>query len=112
MKSSVFPLCLSLPLVIASIFLSAQTDSVRADLVAAENNWVTAELHHDSAGLSQLMSDDLVMTETDGSVINKAQEIAFAADSKAHMEVLETHDMKVHIHRDTAVQNRQWTSSH
>ena len=97
------PLCMSLPLVITSIFLPAQTDSGQGDLIAAENNWVTAELHHDSATLSRLMSDDLVMTETDGSVIDKAQEIAFAADSNAHLELLVTHDVTVHIHGDTAV---------
>lgn len=104
MKARVLlPLCTSLTLVIASIFLPAQTHSGQGDLIAAENNWVAAELHHDSASLSRLMSDDLVMTETDGSVIDKAQEIAFAADSSAHLELLETHDMKVHIHGDTAV---------
>jgi ketosteroid isomerase-like protein len=104
MKARVLlPLCTSLALLIASIFLPAQTHSSQGDLIAAENNWVAAELHHDSASLSRLMSDDLVMTETDGSVIDKAQEIAFAADSSARLELLETHDMKVHIHGDTAV---------
>jgi ketosteroid isomerase-like protein len=103
MKANVLlPLC-TLALVIASIFLPAQTDSSQGDLIAAENNWVKAELHHDPAGLSRLMSEDLVMTETDGSVIDKAQEIAFAGDSDARLEVLETHDMKVHIHGNTAV---------
>src|ERR1700691_5618439 len=104
MKSHVlFPFCTSLALMIACIVLPAQTVSGQGDLIAAENNWVTAELHHDSAGLSRLMSDDLVITETDGSVIDKAQETAFAGDSNARLEVLETHDMKVHIHGDTAV---------
>src|SRR5271170_6535794 len=97
------PLCTSLALVVASVFLPAQTDSGQGDLIAAENTWVAAELHHDSASLSRLMSDDLVMTETDGSVIDKGQEIAFAGNSNARLEVLETHDMKVHIHGDTAV---------
>jgi ketosteroid isomerase-like protein len=104
MKARVlFPFCTSLALMIACIVLPAQTVSGQDDLIAAESNWVTAELHHDSAGLNRLMSDDLVMTETDGSVIDKAQEIAFAGDSNARLEVLETHDMKVHIHGDTAV---------
>ncbi len=39
MKAHVlFPLCISLPLVIASIFLPAQTDSVQSDLIAAESS--------------------------------------------------------------------------
>jgi ketosteroid isomerase-like protein len=104
MKAHVLlPVCASLALAIAFVFLPAQTDSGQGDLITAENNWVTAELHHDPTSLSRLMSDDLVMTETDGSVIDKAREIAFAGDSDAHLEVLETNDMKVHIHGDTAV---------
>jgi ketosteroid isomerase-like protein len=95
--------CLSLPFAMTSIFLPAQAGSAQSDLIAAENNWVTAELRRDSGALSQLMSDDLVMTETDGSVIGKAQEIAFTADPDAHLELLEAHDMKVHMHGDTAV---------
>ena len=100
--NTLLPLC-TLAVVIASILLPAQTKSSEADLIAAENNWVKAELHHDSTGLSRLMSEDLVMTETDGTVIDKAQEIAFTADPDAHLEVLETHDMKVHVHGDTAI---------
>jgi hypothetical protein len=60
--------CLLLPLSFASIFLLGQADSTQSDLIAVENGWNRAELVHDAAALSRLMADDLVLTETDGSV--------------------------------------------
>lgn len=97
------PLCLLLPLAFAPVILSGQADSTQADLIAVENSWNRAELGHDPAALSQLMADDLVLTESDGSVINKTEEVAFTADPEAHFEILESHDMKVQIHGDAAV---------
>jgi ketosteroid isomerase-like protein len=95
--------CLLLLLSFASIFLLGQADSTQSDLIAAENSWNRAELVHDAAGLSRLMANDLVLTETDGSVINKSEEVAFTADPDTHFEILESHDMKVQVHGDAAV---------
>lgn len=96
-------LSLLLPLILASILLSGQADSNQSDLIAAENSWNRAELGHDASALSHLMADDLVLTETDGSVINKSEEVAFTADPGAHFEILESHDMKVQLHGNAAV---------
>jgi ketosteroid isomerase-like protein len=49
------------------------------------------------------MADDLVLTEADGSVISKTEEVAFTADADARFEVLESHDMKVQVHGDATV---------
>lgn len=63
-------LSILLPLSMAAIVLCAQTDSAQAEIRAAEDAWNKAELNHDAPALSRLMSDDLVLTETDGNVIN------------------------------------------
>jgi len=97
------PLSILLPLSMAAIFLSAQADSAEAELRAVEDAWNKAELNHDAAALSRLMSDDLVLTETDGSVINKKEEVAFTADPTSHFEVLESHDLKIQVHGNAAV---------
>ena len=94
---------LTLSLFFVPIFLSGQANSTQADLVAAENGWNRAELAHDADSLSRLMADDLVLTETDGSVINKKEEIAFTADRDTHFEILESHDLKFQIHGNAAV---------
>ena len=96
-------LSILLPMSMAAIVLCAQTDSAQAEIRAAEDAWNKAELNHDAPALSRLMSDDLVLTETDGSVINKNEEVAFTADPTSHFEVLESHDLKIQVHDHAAV---------
>jgi hypothetical protein len=57
-------------------------DDVTADasrLIALENAWNQAQLHHDSKAVSDLISDGFIYTDYDGTVMNKAQ---FLADLK------------------------------
>jgi ketosteroid isomerase-like protein len=102
MKPTVMIL-LGLVIALAPTMLPAQTGSSQAEVLALENSWNQSELKHDSVTLARLMSDDLVLTEPDGSVINKTEEVAFTADPDAHFELLESRDMKVQLHRDVAV---------
>lgn len=48
-------------------------------LIALENAWNQAQLHHDAKALNNLVSDSFVYTDYDGTVMNKAQ---FMADLK------------------------------
>ena len=48
-------------------------------LIALENAWNQAQLHHDAKALNSLVSDSFVYTDYDGTVMNKAQ---FMADLK------------------------------
>lgn len=96
-------LILSVLIALAPVALLAQAGSAQAEVLALERSWVEAELHHDPAALARLMAEDVVLTEPDGSVVGKTEEVAFTADSKAHFEILETQDMKVQLHGDVAV---------
>ena len=48
-------------------------------LIALENAWNQAQLHHDAKAVSHLVSDGFVYTDYDGTVMNKA---AFLKDLK------------------------------
>jgi hypothetical protein len=48
-------------------------------LIALENAWNQAQLHHDSKAVSNLIADGFIYTDYDGTVMNKAQ---FLADLK------------------------------
>jgi ketosteroid isomerase-like protein len=63
--------------VLLSGFLLAWTpeNDARADasrLIALENAWNQAQVHHDAKAVSSLISDDFVYTDYDGTVMNKA----------------------------------------
>jgi hypothetical protein len=49
-------------------------------LIALENAWNQAQLHHDSRAVSGLVSEEFVYTDYDGTVLNKAQFLADLAD--------------------------------
>ena len=48
-------------------------------LVALENAWNQAQLHHDSKALDGLVADTFISTDNEGTFITKAQ---FLADNK------------------------------
>ena len=48
-------------------------------LIALENAWNQAQLHHDAKAVNNLVSDGFVYTDYDGTVMNKAE---FLADLK------------------------------
>ena len=48
-------------------------------LLALENAWNQAQLHHDSKALDGLVGDSFISTDNDGTFMNKAQ---FLADNK------------------------------
>jgi ketosteroid isomerase-like protein len=79
------------------------TNSVQADILAQEQAWNKAELNHDAAALARLLADDFVLTEPDGSVLNKTEEVAFTADAEVHFEIEESSNLKVHVYSDAAV---------
>jgi hypothetical protein len=70
-------------LLLSSLLLARDaTNDVTADasrLIALENAWNQAQLHHDSKAVSDLISDGFIYTDYDGTVMNKAQ---FLADLK------------------------------
>src|SRR3981081_4000169 len=60
-----------------------QTNDVASDtskLIALENAWNQAQLHHDAKALNDLVSDAFVYTDYDGTVMSKAQFLAELKD--------------------------------
>lgn len=72
-------------------------------VIAMENAWNRAELHNDAAAVRLLLADDFVMTTAEGSQLNKQQIVASVSDSSYRPDALESSDMVVHQHGNTAV---------
>ncbi len=95
--------CVCLVLALAAISFPMPTSSVQSDILAQEKAWNKAELNHDPAALAKLLADEFVLTEPDGSVLDKLEEVAFTADAKAHFEIEESSNLKVQVYSDAAV---------
>ena len=72
-------------------------------VIAMENAWNRAELHNDAAAVRLLLADDFIMTTAEGSQLDKQQIVASVLDSSYRPDALESSDMTVHQHGNTAV---------
>ena len=72
-------------------------------LVALENAWNQAQLHHDAKALNQLVPDTFVYTDYDGTVMNKAQFLADLKDPAYRATLIANEDVKVYPYQNAAI---------
>jgi Domain of unknown function (DUF4440) len=81
----------------------AQSGDENSKLIALENAWNQAQIHHDSKSLENLVGDEFIYTDTDGTVMNKAQFLA-DNDDPDYRAILMTNDkVKVYSYPNTAI---------
>jgi hypothetical protein len=72
-------------------------------ILALENAWNQAQLHHDAAALDQLLPATFVNTDYDGTVMNKAQFLADLKDSAYQASLVVNQDVKIYSYNNAAV---------
>ncbi|MBZ5703813.1 MAG: nuclear transport factor 2 family protein [Acidobacteriia bacterium] len=72
-------------------------------LIALENAWNQAQLHHDAKALDTLVGDRFVYTDTDGTVMNKARFLADIKDPDFRASLIANEDVKVDVYPNAAV---------
>ena len=102
MKMFVFG-CVFLGLAVLAMNAAGSSDAERSKLIALENAWNQAQLHHDSKALNTLVSDSFVYTDTDGSVMNKSEFLADIKDPSYKASLIANEDQKVFTYKDAAV---------
>ena len=99
---------LTLGFVLLSSLLMARdpADDNTADasrLIALENAWNQAQLHHDAKAVSHLVSDGFVYTDYDGTVMNKAQFLADLKDPDYRATLITNEDARVISYPNVAI---------
>ena len=79
---------------------SQKNDSL---LVALENAWNQAQLHHDSKALDGLVADTFISTDNGGMFMTKAQFLADNKDLSYAPSVMTNTDERVFLYGNTAV---------
>ena len=102
MKVLVFS-CFFLGLAALVVNAAGSSDGERSKLIALENAWNQAQLHHDSKALDTLVSDSFVYTDTDGTVMNKSEFLADIKDPSYKASLIANEDQKVFTYKDAAV---------
>ncbi len=86
-------------IVVMALAASAQTPDVAREaeskLIALENAWNQAQLHHDSKALDSLVGDAFISTDNDGKLMNKSEFLADNRDPDYVFSTLANTDLKV-----------------
>jgi hypothetical protein len=91
-------LAISLLLLSCATFVVAQKNTHAGDesqIIALEHSWNQAELQHASSALDLFLSDNFIITQPDGSLMNKEEFKTSVADQTYHYDVLTSGDFKV-----------------
>ena len=75
----------------------------RSKLIALENAWNQAQIHHDGPALERLVGDNFVYTDWDGTVMNRAKFIADAKDTATETKSASNSDVNVYFYPGVAV---------
>jgi hypothetical protein len=95
-------LLLAVSLILTRDSLSDATAD-RGRLLALENAWNLAQLHHDAKAVESLIADTFVYTDYDGTVMNKAQFLADLQDPSYRASLIANENVKVFPYENVAI---------
>jgi len=81
----------------------AQSEGDESKIIALENLWNQMQVAHDADAMEKMLHPDFVLTDYDGSVLNKGQFLASIRDKSNQLTSEVSQDMKLHRHGDTVV---------
>jgi hypothetical protein len=93
---------------LAGVIAFAQEPAISAPgnesmLIALENGWNQAQLHHDSKALAGLIADTFISTDNDGTFMNKAEFLADNKDLSYAPTLMANSDEKIFLYGNVAV---------
>jgi hypothetical protein len=72
-------------------------------ILALENAWNQAQLHHNSTVVASMLPDTFIYTDYDGTVMNKTQFLADLKDTSYQATLVENENVKVFTYEGAAV---------
>jgi len=96
----------ALVLLLSSLALpqnSSKPEGDETQIIAFENLWNQMQIAHDANAMEQMLDPDFILTDYDGSVLNKAQFLASIRDKSNQLTTEVSQDMKLHRHGDTVI---------
>jgi ketosteroid isomerase-like protein len=82
---------------------TVESAAQEAKIVVLERLWNDAQVHRDARALEALIADRFVNTEYDGEVSDREKFLADVKDPEFKPSLMNIHDVKVNVYRDTAV---------
>ncbi len=99
----VFRLLLAVTALAQVVASSSTFTADEGRLIALENAWNQAQLHHDAKALDDLVPSTFVYTDYDGTVMNKIQFLADLRDPEYRASLITNSDVKVFPYQNAAI---------
>lgn len=79
--------------------------AIEQELLKLQREWLDAYQKHDAAALERIEADDFTLTESDGKLTSKAEDVASIKNAKPPQpdDAFDVEDVKVRWYGDTAV---------
>lgn len=87
----------------------ATTKSLTEDIVALRNRWIEAEEKKDLPFLTDLISDDCVIGNSQGQVLTKPEILARMRDQNRILHVTNTRNIRVRLYNEVVVMSEEVT---
>lgn len=83
----------------------ASTDKAQRQLLKLQREWLDAYQKHDAAALERIEADDFTLTEADGKITTKADDVASIRNSKPPQpdDRFDVEDVVIRVYGDAAV---------
>jgi ketosteroid isomerase-like protein len=81
----------------------AQSDGDESKIIALENLWNQMQVAHDADAMSKMLDPEFVLTDYDGSIMNKAQLLVSLRDTSNQLTTEVSEGMKLFRHGDTVI---------
>ncbi len=81
---------------------SPQSDDA-SKLIAMENLWNQMQVNHDATAMEKMIDENFVLTDYDGSLLNKAQFLAEIRDPSVQLTQEMSDGMRLHEHGSTVI---------
>jgi ketosteroid isomerase-like protein len=81
----------------------ANNSSEKSMILALENAWNQAELHHDAGAIDAIVAETFISVDHHGHLQNKAQYIADLKDTSFSPEQISNTDTSVYVYGNTAI---------
>src|SRR5437868_11470547 len=103
MKNAITFFLLLLTATLTARSATTEVDVDRTKLVALENAWNQAQLHHDANAVGQLLPETFVYTDYDGTVMNKTKFLEDVKDPNYRATLMTNDEMQVFSYSNAAI---------
>ena len=103
MKTAILVTLLVLAARVPSISQPPVRHGDEGQILALENAWNQAEIQHDPGAVGQILTDDFVITEPDGTLQSKKDHMAFMKDKSYHYDLLVSEDFRIKVYGTVGV---------